>query len=122
MAGTVAHDCHNIIVAGVNDADMAVAATALMTSGGGFVVVRDGHILAQIRLAVAGLMSDAPLDLVTERLEALDKAYREVAGPAAAAHPFMSLSFLSLEVVPALRLTDQGLVDVTGFRLVDPFV
>jgi adenine deaminase len=123
IAGTVAHDCHNIIVAGVEDADMAVAARTLMASGGGFVVVRDGEILAQIRLTVAGLMSDTPLDLVMSHLQALDRAYREVSSLESGleAHPFMAMSFLSLEVVPSLRLTDQGLVDVTAFRLVDLF-
>lgn len=124
IAGTVAHDCHNIIVAGVDDADMAVAAQALMATGGGFVVVRGGEVLAQVRLAVAGLMSDAPLELLISRLKALEGAYRTVSGldPGVEVHPFMAMSFLSLEVVPSLRLTDQGLVDVAAFSLVDPFV
>lgn len=124
MAGTVAHDAHNIIVAGVNDADMALAARTLMVSGGGFAVVRDGKVLAQVRLAVAGLMSDAPLDVVTGQLEALRAAYQEIAVPDAAvgAHPFMAMSFLSLEVIPSLKLTDQGLFDVTAFTKVGLFV
>jgi len=117
IAGTVAHDAHNIIIAGTNDADMVLAARTLMVSGGGFAVVREGKVLAQVRLAVAGLMSDAPLEVVTAGLEALGAAYRDIAGlPAQAeAHPFMAMSFLSLEVIPSLKLTDQGLIDVEAF-------
>jgi adenine deaminase len=124
IAGTVAHDAHNIIVAGVNDADMVLAAQTLMVSGGGFVVVRDGKVMAQVRLAVAGLMSDAPLEIVTSGLEKLSAAYRELAGlpPEAEAHPFMTMSFLSLEVIPSLKLTDKGLVDVNAFAPVSLFV
>jgi adenine deaminase len=124
IAGTVAHDAHNIIVAGTNDADMVLAARTLMVSGGGFAVVRDGKVLAQVRLAVAGLMSDAPLEVITAGLEALGAAYREIAGIAAdvEVHPFMAMSFLSLEVIPTLKLTDQGLVDVEAFAPVALFV
>ncbi|MHC1789090.1 adenine deaminase [Solidesulfovibrio sp.] len=123
IAGSVAHDAHNIIVAGMNDADMALAARTLMVSGGGFAVVRDGQVLAQVRLAVAGLMSDAPLEVVLSGLAALGAAYRELAGlpPEAEAHPFMAMSFLSLEVIPSLKLTDKGLVDVTTFGPVSLF-
>ena len=123
IAGTVAHDAHNLIVAGTNDADMLLAARTLMVSGGGFVVVRDGKVLAQVRLAVAGLMSDAPLDVVTSSLEALGAAYRVIAGlpEGTEAHPFMAMSFLSLEVIPSLKLTDQGLVDVETFSPVSIF-
>jgi adenine deaminase len=124
IAGTVAHDAHNIIVAGTNDADMVLAARTLMVSGGGFAVVRDGKVLAQVRLAVAGLMSDAPLEVITAGLEALGAAYRELAGIAVdvEVHPFMAMSFLSLEVIPTLKLTDQGLVDVEAFAPAALFV
>ena len=124
IAGTVAHDAHNIIVAGVNDVDMALATRTLMASGGGFAVVRDGRVLAQVRLAVAGLMSDAPLEVVASELAALGNAYRAVADLPAdiQAHPFMAMSFLSLEVIPSLKLTDQGLVDVATFAPVPLFV
>jgi len=124
IAGTVAHDAHNLIVAGTNDADMALAAQTLMVSGGGFVVVRGGRILAQVQLAVAGLMSDAPLEVVTAGMEALGLAYRELANLPAdvEAHPFMMMSFLSLEVIPTLKLTDQGLIDVTAFAPVSLFL
>lgn len=124
IAGTVAHDAHNIIVAGVNDADMVLAAQTLMVSGGGFAVVRDGKVLGQVRLPVAGLMSDAPLEVVTAELAALGAAYRQVTDVAAdtLAHPFMAMSFLSLEVIPALKLTDKGLVDVAAFSPVSLFI
>jgi len=122
MAGTVAHDAHNIVVAGVDDADMALAARTLMISGGGFVVVRDGHILAQVDLAVAGLMSAEPFDTVMGALSDLGGAYRAIAGPDALAHPFMAMSFLSLEVIGDLKLTDKGLVDVAAFAPVGCFV
>ena len=124
IAGTVAHDAHNIIVAGVNDADMALAARTLMVSGGGFAVVRGGQVLAQVRLPVAGLMSDAPLEVVLSGLKALAAAYRELAGlaPAVEVHPFMAMSFLSLEVIPSIKLTDKGLVDVTTFAPVSLFL
>lgn len=122
VAGTVAHDAHNLIVAGVGDADMLLAARTLMVSGGGFAVVADGKVLAQVRLPVAGLMSDAPLEVVTGQLEALAAAYRQVSTTDAPEHPFMAMSFLSLEVIPTLKLTDQGLFDVTSFSPVGLFV
>lgn len=125
IAGTVAHDAHNLIVAGANDADMVLAARTLMAIGGGFAAVRDGRVLAQVRLAVAGLMSDAPLDVVAGELGRLSAAYRELAElPAGGteAHPFMTMSFLSLEVIPSLKLTDKGLFDVEAFAPVPLFV
>jgi adenine deaminase len=122
IAGTVAHDAHNIIVAGVNDADMALAARTLMVSGGGFAVVADGKVLAQVRLPVAGLMSDAPLEVVTRELDGLAAAYGQVSDGVALVHPFMAMSFLSLEVIPALKLTDKGLFDVAAFAPVPLFV
>jgi adenine deaminase len=124
IAGTVAHDAHNLIVAGTNDADMVLAARTLMVSGGGFAVVRDGQVLAQLRLPVAGLMSDAPLEVVLGGLEKLDAAFRQLAGlpEGIEAHPFMTMSFLSLEVIPSLKLTDKGLVDVTAFAPVSLFL
>lgn len=121
MAGTVAHDAHNIVVAGVDDTDMALAARTLMVSGGGFVVVRDGRILAQVDLAVAGLMSAETLETVMAALDDLERAYRKIAGATALDHPFMAMSFLSLEVIGDLKLTDQGLIDVAAFAPVGVF-
>lgn len=122
IAGTVAHDAHNIIAAGVDDADMVLAARTLMVSGGGFAVVAGGKVLAQVRLPVAGLMSDAPLEVVTRELSGLAAAYRQVSDGEALTHPFMAMSFLSLEVIPSLKLTDKGLFDVTAFSPVSLFV
>ena len=124
IAGTVAHDAHNLIVAGTNDADMVLAARTLMVSGGGFAVTSGGQVLAQLRLPVAGLMSDAPLEVILDGLAKLDAAFRQVADlPAEVeAHPFMTMSFLSLEVIPSLKLTDKGLVDVTAFAPVPLFM
>ena len=124
IAGTVAHDAHNLIVAGTNDADMVLAARALMLSGGGFAVAGGGKVLAQVRLAVAGLMSEAPLEELIEELVELRGAYRSIAQPRPEAleHPFMAMSFVSLEVIGALRLTDQGLFDVAAFSRVGLFL
>jgi len=123
IAGTVSHDSHNLIVAGVNDADMAFAARTLTTVGGGFCVVNGGRILAVVELPVAGLMSAGCLDELEKALAELGAAYRSVALPTdAEVHPFMSMSFMSLAVIPALKLTDKGLVDVESFSLVDLFV
>jgi adenine deaminase len=123
IAGTVSHDSHNLIVAGVDDADMEFAARTLTKVGGGFCVVRDGRILAVVELPVAGLMSAGCLDELEKALAELGAAYRSVALPAdAEAHPFMAMSFMSLAVIPELKLTDKGLVDVESFSLVDLFV
>ncbi|NDY57892.1 adenine deaminase [Desulfovibrio sulfodismutans] len=123
IAGTVSHDSHNLIVAGVNDADMAFAAQTLTKVGGGFCVVKDGRILAVVELPVAGLMSAGCLDELEKSLAYLGGAYASVSAPGKAdAHPFMSMSFLSLAVIPELKLTDKGLVDVESFSLIDLFV
>jgi adenine deaminase len=123
IAGTVSHDSHNLIVAGVDDADMALAAQTLTKVGGGFCVVKGGRILAVVELPVAGLMSAGCLDELEKSLADLGEAYAAVAAPTNAdAHPFMSMSFLSLAVIPELKLTDKGLVDVESFSMVDLFV
>ncbi len=123
IAGTVSHDSHNLIVAGVDDADMAFAAQTLTKVGGGFCVVKGGRILAVVELPVAGLMSAGCLDELEKSLADLGEAYAAVSTPTNAdAHPFMSMSFLSLAVIPELKLTDKGLVDVESFSMVDLFV
>jgi len=117
MAGTVAHDAHNLIVAGVSDADMALAGNVLAECGGGYVVVADGKVLALLELHFAGLMSLKSFEEVVRAQKALHDAYESVArNPAAGARPFMALSFMSLAVIPELKLTDQGMVDVTRFE------
>jgi len=109
FASTVAHDAHNIIVVGVDDDAMAACIARLAELGGGIVVV-DGDRTVELPLPVAGLVSDAPAEEVVERLDAAHAALADMGvGPAA---PFMALSFLGLSVIPSLKLTDHGLVDV----------
>lgn len=114
IAGTVAHDSHNLIVAGVSQGDMLLAAQTLADCGGGFVCVRDGRVLELVPLPLAGLMSDREPEEVAAGLDRLNAAARSLGCPADI-NPFMQLSFLSLPVIPKLRLTDKGLVDVQLF-------
>jgi adenine deaminase len=116
IASTVAHDAHNIVCAGVDDGDMARAVQRLAEIGGGMVVVRDRGIRAELPLPVAGLLSDAPLERVLEQTEALLAAARALGTELDA--PFDALAFLSLSVIPELKITDRGLVDVGRFELV----
>ena len=115
-ASTVAHDAHNLVVVGVDDGDMACCASRLAELGGGIVVAEDGRVVGELALPVAGLMSDRPAPEVAATLTRLQDRLREqgVTVPA----PFMALSFLALSVIPALKLTDRGLVDVDRLRLV----
>ena len=119
LASTVAHDSHNLVILGVNETDMLAAARHLMELGGGLAVVAEGRVLADLPLPVAGLLSSAPLSEVAQAHGRLREAYRSLGGTLA--DPFMTLSFLSLEVIPALKLTDLGLVDVTRFEVVSLF-
>ena len=120
LASTVAHDSHNVVVVGTNDADMRAAVAALVDMGGGQVVVEDGQVLAALPLRIAGLISDRPLAEVAEKARELDRAARSLGCVLPAA--FMTLSFLALPVIPSLKLTDRGLVDVDRFEIVDLFV
>ncbi|HEU4974194.1 MAG TPA: adenine deaminase [Baekduia sp.] len=117
MASTVAHDAHNIVVAGASGADMAAAVARLAELGGGQVAVLDGRVVAEVPLPLAGLMSDRPADAVAEQLHALNAAAAEALGTTVE-EPFMQLSFIALSVIPQLRLTDGGLVDVDAFAYV----
>ena len=117
IAGTVGHDAHNALCLGVSDPDMLSALGRLSELQGGLVAVRGGEVLAELPLPIAGLMSDLTFEEVCERLEALYKAARELG--VEIEHPFTALSFLPLPVIPELRITDFGLVDVREFRLVD---
>jgi adenine deaminase len=119
IAGTVAHDSHNLVVAGTNDADMQVAAREAAEMGGGLVAVENGRVLARLALPVAGLMSCEPLEVVRRGMDELLGAARGMGSTCR--NPFMSLSFLALPVIPALRLTDRGLVDVKSFSIVPIF-
>jgi adenine deaminase len=117
IASTVAHDSHNLIVAGTGDEDMLRAVDVLRASGGGMVVIRKNEILAFLSLPVGGLMSDRP----SEEVAALHQCLREAAsslGAGVVANPFMVLSFLALPVIPHLKVTDRGLFDVDSFEFV----
>ena len=123
IAGTVAHDSHNLIIAGVSDEDMTLAGNTLTQAGGGYCVAVDGRVLALLDLPYAGLMSVKPFEEVVAGYQTLRDAFQEVAlNPEVNTHPFMALSFSSLAVIPELKLTDLGLVDVGKFEVVDLWV
>jgi adenine deaminase len=111
VATSVSHDSHNIICVGANDEDMAFAANRIAENHGGIVVVKDGQVLAELPLEIAGLMSDKPLPEVNDLLENA-KAAAYTLGVGKDIDPFMTLSFMSLPVIPTLRLTTRGVVDV----------
>ena len=116
IASTVGHDSHNICAVGVSDADIAVAVARLGEIEGGFVVVRDGKVLAEIALPIAGLMSLEPYETVRENLHHLREAATELGSQLQ--EPFLQLAFLPLPVIPHLKLTDRGMVDVDRFELI----
>ena len=116
LASTVSHDAHNIIVVGMDDDDMSRAVARLGELGGGIVVVDGGEVTAELPLPVAGLLADAPLAEVIEKSLACNDAAREVGWSGAT--PFLTLSFLGLSVIPSLKITDRGLVDVDRFEIV----
>lgn len=117
IASTVAHDAHNLVVMGTNDADMRAAVAALVQSQGGLCAVRDGEVIELLPLPIAGLMSDQPMPWVAERIEVLQARTRAALG-ITVEHPFMTLAFLALSVIPELKLTDKGYVDVHRFEIV----
>jgi adenine deaminase len=110
LGSSVAHDSHNLIIAGSNARDMSVCVRALAETGGGFVVASDGAVLARLPLPVAGLLSTEPADTVCRQLTEVDRAAQSLGCPLNA--PLGTLSFLALSVIPELRITDQGLFDV----------
>jgi len=116
FASTVAHDAHNIVILGVDDRDMAACAMRLAEIGGGIVIAEGGRVVEELPLPVAGLMSDRPLGEVHERLRSMEERLKSMS--ATMASPFMTLSFLALSVIPELKITDRGLVDVGRFELV----
>ena len=120
IAGTVAHDHHNIVVAGMDDESMLLAVREIVSMQGGLVVVGAGGVLARLPLPIAGLMSDQALAVVREQYDSLAVA---ADGLGSNLHdPFMALSFMALSVIPSLKLTDLGLVDVDRFELTSLFV
>ena len=116
LASTVAHDAHNVVAVGIDDADLIRAMGRLAELGGGIVVVEDGTVRAELPLPVAGLLSDAKFGDVVDASRACVAAARELG--CTVESPFQSLSFLALSVIPKLKLTDRGLVDVDRFELV----
>ena len=120
VASTVAHDNHNLLVVGMDDDDMLAAVARLRETGGGMVAVDRGEVIGEVCLPIAGLMSDRSVAEVADEVRALDGAYKALGCPLE--YPFMMVSFLSLGVIPALRLTNRGLVDGREFTLVDPVV
>jgi adenine deaminase len=115
LGSTVAHDAHNVVVVGANDSDIVAAIQALEAMRGGQVAIADGKIEAALPLPIAGLVSDQPLEAVIAKMVELKAAAAQLGCPLDA--PFMSLSFLSLSPIPALKLTDQGLVDAVNLKL-----
>lgn len=118
IAVSIAHDSHNIICCGKDPREMAMAIEELARQEGGIVLVLDGQVLSRLPLPIGGLMSDQDADFVAARLADLEKAAHEKLGVSPAIDPVMTLSFMSLAVIPELKLTDLGLFDVSQFRLV----
>ena len=116
LASSIAHDSHNIVVVGTNDEDIFTAVKEIERLNGGLVVAGDGKVLASLALPIAGLLSDEPLEVVVDKLENLEQLAKDLG--TVLSSPFATLSFLALPVIPELRLTDLGLVDVNAFKLI----
>jgi adenine deaminase len=116
LATSVAHDSHNVLVVGASDEDMRQAVREIEKMQGGFVVVDQGEVKASLPLPIAGLISSEPAEGVASQMEKLVGAAREIG--IIPANPFLTLSFLALPVIPELKLTDKGLVDVSGFQII----
>ena len=108
-----------MIIIGTNDEDMFLAQKELVKSQGGKVVVKNGEILAKLPLPIAGLMSDQDINYVTEKSEQLNKAAKEIG--CVVDDPFMTMGFLSLPVIPEIKITDKGIFSTNGFNFVDIF-
>lgn len=119
IASTVAHDSHNMIVVGTNDYDMYIAAVELVKSQGGKVVVNNGEVISKLPLPIAGLMSDKDFNYVLEKCAELNHASRTIG--CTLEDPFMTMAFMSLPVIPELKITDKGLFDTNTFNFTDIF-
>ena len=119
MAQTVAHDAHNLLVAGTSDGDMALAANTLIECGGGLCAVADGRVLSLVPLPIAGLMNDLPVEEMAARVSRLSEAWKEMG--CVINSPYMTMALIPLACLPELRLTNRGLVDCRAFRFVDLF-
>jgi adenine deaminase len=120
LASSIAHDHHNIIVAGTNDRDMTACAAAIEEMQGGFAIAADGEVLGTLSLPIGGLLSEEPVDDIIANLEEINQVYHNLGGTLPA--PFMTISFIGLPTVPDLGLTDMGLVDVLNHELISSFV
>ncbi len=119
MVSSIAHDSHNIVVVATNDHDLVAAAVQIVRMQGGIAIVRDGKVLESLPLPIAGLMSEQPIEFVSEKLTSLKAAAREIGSELE--EPFMAMAFLSLPVIPKLKITDLGLIDVERFRKIGLF-
>ncbi|MFB3886880.1 MAG: adenine deaminase [Thermodesulfobacteriota bacterium] len=119
IGSTVAHDSHNLVIVGTNDRDILKTVEVIQAMGGGLVALSDEKIIASLPLPIGGLMADDPVRKVNQRLEALKNGARSLG--CKLPDPFMTLSFLSLPVIPELKITDKGLVDVNQFKIVPVF-
>jgi adenine deaminase len=117
LASTIAHDAHNVVVVGMSDEDMRLAVERLAELGGGIVAVANGLVRAELPLPIAGLISDRPLEEVIAASRACLDAAHDLG--CRLDSPFQTMAFLALSVIPHLKLTDRGLVDVDAFELVD---
>jgi adenine deaminase len=120
IASTIAHDHHNLVVIGVDDQSMLTAARALAETQGGMAAAAGDTVLARLPLPIAGLMSNQPIEQVRDQMDEMLRAAHQLGSPLH--DPFMAMSFLALPVIPSLKLTDHGLVDVDKFQLVSLFV
>ncbi len=119
MVSSIAHDSHNIVAVATNDRDLIEAAVQIVRMQGGIALAKDGKVIESLPLPIAGLMSDQPIEHVSERLKDLKTEAQTLGTPLE--EPFMAMAFLSLPVIPKLKITDLGLVDVDRFRLIDLF-
>ncbi|MCJ7733840.1 MAG: adenine deaminase, partial [Anaerolineales bacterium] len=120
LASSIAHDHHNIIVAGTNDEDMALCTAEIEKMQGGFIIASGGKVLGKLALPIGGLLSEEPVESIINDLERINQVYHDLGGALPA--PFMTISFIGLPTVPDLGLTDMGLVDVLKHQLISSFV
>jgi adenine deaminase len=120
VASTVAHDSHNLLVAGATERDMLAAVKVLVESGGGMAAVKDEKALALVPLPIAGLMSDKPVEVVSDQIEELKDTWVKLG--CTLPSPYMTLSLTTLSVIPELRITDMGLLDTVNFRFLSPVI
>lgn len=118
IATTIAHDSHNLIVCGTNDKDMIIAYNKIKEFGGGIVIVKDGEVLSSLKLEIGGLITNRKTNEVIKDLEKLHHVIKEIS-PDINFNPFLTLSFLSLPVIPEIKITDKGLFDVKNFKFID---